>query len=61
LAAFLGIKGVGSLTNTGHPNDLNFILGHVDDMDDAFSLQNSEIMLQQYHDQFEDQDSRVPL
>jgi hypothetical protein len=55
--AFLGRKSVDYLMNTGQLRDLDFILGHIDDVDAIFLLKNGEITMQQACDYVEKYDS----
>jgi 2-phosphosulfolactate phosphatase len=55
--AFLGSKSVEYLMNTGQLRDLDFILGHIDDVDAIFLLKNGEITMQQACDYVEKYDS----
>ena len=43
--ALLGSKSVEYLMNTGQLRDLDFILGHIDDVDAIFPLKNGEITM----------------
>src|SRR5215208_7332918 len=55
--AFLGRKSVEYLMNTGQLRDLDFILGHIDDVDALFLLKYGEITMQQASDYVEKYDS----
>jgi 2-phosphosulfolactate phosphatase len=46
--AFLKSKSVEYLRSTAQLGDLNFILEHIDDLDDVFALKNSEITTVHY-------------
>jgi 2-phosphosulfolactate phosphatase len=57
IEAFLGSKSVEDLKNAGQLRDLDFILGHIDDVDAIFPLKNGEITWQQACDYVEKYDS----
>jgi hypothetical protein len=43
--AFLGSNSVKYLTSTGQIDDLDYVLGHVDDVDAVFALDDGEITM----------------